>query len=217
MTEVADVPAEALVTSERNVQLKAAAAVVVALSVLGAVLGLIWAAWSPPGPLGAVLSAGIQADESEAFVAGDGRFALIVAIVGLAAGFAAWYLPRIRRARGPYVAIGLALGGVCGAALTEWIGYLVRGEGTHFHCNSETGTCISHLPLTVHMHALLLVEAVLAVLVYSLFVAFAVEDDLGRPDPGHPTPALYPYPEPSVHPEHGLQHPWREGDAAGAP
>ena len=39
------------------------------------------------------------------------------------------------------------------------------------------------MPLWVQMHGLLFLEATLAVLVYSLFVAFAVDDDLGRPDP----------------------------------
>ena len=168
------------VRADRVVQLRAGAFVFAALLVLGAVLGVIWEAWSPPGPLGAILPQGIQADETEAFVAGDGRFALLTGVVGLAAGAAVWTL---RRVRGPILAVVLAAGGVAGAALTEWIGYLLRGQGHTFSCASATGRCISNLPLTVHMHGLLLVEGLLASLVYSLFVAFAVDDDLGRPDP----------------------------------
>ena len=46
------------------------------------------------------------------------------------------------------------------------------------------GTLLRELPLGVHMHSLLLLEATMAVLVYTLFVSFAVRDDLGRPEPG---------------------------------
>lgn len=176
--------------ADRLLQLRAAGLVLAVLAVLGVVLGPVWELWSPPGPAGAVLPQGIQADETEAFVAGDGRFTLIVLIVGVLAAVAAWYLPALRRARGPYVALALAVGGVAGAALTEYVGYLIRGQGSHFACDSATGRCIDHLPLTVHMHALLLVEAVVATLGYSLFTAFAVADDLGRPDPAQrPWPA----------------------------
>ena len=175
-----DPPAAPL--SDRVVQLRAAGYLIGILAVVGAVLGPIWEAWSPPGPAGAVLSQGIQADETEAFASGDGKFTVLLLIVGLAIGIVAFLVRPFRAARGPYVAIGLAVGGVVGAALTELVGYLIRGQGTHYHCTAASGTCIDHLPLTVHMHALLLVEAILAVLVYSLFVAFAVDDDLGRPD-----------------------------------
>jgi hypothetical protein len=106
----------------------------------------------------------------------------------------------------------------------------VRGGGTHYSCGA--GTCVDHLPLTVHMHGLWFVEAFLAVLVYGLFVAFAVADDLGRPDP-KPRAATYP-PVPvasavgsqgysvgsqgySVGSEGDAQHGGGHGDAAGVP
>ena len=132
--------------------------------------------------------------------------------------------------RGPLLAVALAVAGLVGSAVAAWVGYLVRGTGTHFKCGDGTSTCINHLPLTVHMHALLLLEATVAVLVYSLFVAFAVADDLGRPDPAFeaahgsaPTdvPPAFAQPLPaygsdaSVGSQGGLQDPWRHGDAAG--
>jgi hypothetical protein len=239
MTDVVSAPAQPDVRSDRQVQLKAAGLLVAVLVVVGVVLGPIWAAWSPAGPAGAVLKHGIQADETEAFIGGDGRFALMVLIVGLIAGVATWYVKPLKATRGPYVAIGLAVGGAAGAAATEWVGYLVRGQGSSFDCNSDTGKCITHLPLSVHMHALLLLEAIAAMLVYSLFVAFAVADDLGRPDPNRSTPPVLPptgWAEqppppapvsfaapasspapPSIGTEGDLQQRWGNGDTAGRP
>jgi uncharacterized membrane protein YeaQ/YmgE (transglycosylase-associated protein family) len=148
---------------------------------------------------------------------------LITVIVGVIAGVAAWYL---RRVRGPILALALAVGGIVGAAAAEWVGYLVRGSGHTFSCNAGSGHCIDHLPLTVHMHGLLLVEATAAVLVYTLFVAFAVSDDLGRPDPGRVTPQpgppsdwqppSAPVDHPSVGAQYGPQDPWRDGDTPGS-
>lgn len=161
-------------------QLRVPGFVIATLAVLGALLGLVWQAWSPAGPLGAVLRAGVQPDETEAWAAGDGRYALITAAVGLIAGLVAWYLTT---SRGPVMAVALAVGGLVGAALTALVGWAVRGSGPDFRCGTDTGRCISHLPLTVHMHGLWFAEGVIAVLVYSLLAAFARDDDLGRPDP----------------------------------
>jgi hypothetical protein len=161
---------------------KAAVITIVVLAILGAALGLVWQAWSPPGPVAAVQSGGIQAGESESWAAADGRFALIAAVVGLLAGVLAW---AVRANRGPLIVLGLTAGGFVGSALTDIAGHLVRGDGNTYSCGSQTGKCIDHLPLTVHLHALLLVESMLAVLAYGLLVAFAARDDLGRPDPRH--------------------------------
>lgn len=179
MTEAPAAP-EYDAARERTDQLRAGGVIVAVLAVIGALLGPVWELWSPPGPAGVILPAGIQADESEAWVAADGRFALITAIVGLIAGLLAWYLPRLRRVRGPYVVLALAVGGFAGAGLTALVGWALRGDGKHFTCGSAT--CINHLPLTVQMRGLWFLEPFLAVLVYGLFVAFAVADDLGRPD-----------------------------------
>jgi hypothetical protein len=174
---------------ERQVQLSAAALVATALAVLGAALGVVWDLVSPDTPPGIVSPPGIQVDDThEAFAGIDGRFALITAVVGLLAGFAAW---SVRRARGAYVAIGLAVGGLLGAMLTHLIGHLLRGTGSYQYTSGGTAF-LNHLPLNVQMKGLWFVEPALATLVYSLLVAFAAADDLGRPEVRRPRRALAP-------------------------
>ena len=212
-------PARPDAAGERRAQVRAAGLVVVVLAVVGAVLGLVWQAWSPPGPIGVRLPAGIQADETEAWAAGDGRYMIIAVAVGVVAAIAGWYVPSLRRVRGPFVALGIAIGALAGSALTDLVGWAVRGDGNDYSCGA--GTCIDHLPLTVHMHGLWFVEAFIAVLGYGLFVAFAVADDLGRPDVQKDGPAVAPAGTEPVASSVGAQHEPQDGrgygDAAGVP
>jgi hypothetical protein len=152
-----------------------AAAVVLAMAVLGAALGPLWKVWSPPGPAGFVIAAhAIQPDETEAMVAADGRFAVLAALTGMVAALAVW---QIKSLRGPIAVLALAAGGLGGAALTEAVGRLVDGGST----TGSPGTVIRHLPLAVHMSGLRVVEAAVAVLGYGLLASFAAADDLGGP------------------------------------
>jgi hypothetical protein len=147
-----------------------------ALAALGAALGVLWQWWSPPGPLGYVIAPhAVQPDETEAFIAGDGRFAVICAAAGLLAGVAAWLH---KPTRGPVTAVALAVGGVVGAVLTDLVGHALAGGAG----DGKTRTILRELPLSVHMRGLLVLEGAVAVLVYALFVSFAAADDLGRPD-----------------------------------
>lgn len=193
---------------ERVGQLRAAGQMVLALVAAGALLGLLWEAWSPPGPLGAILPGGVEPDETEAWAAGDGRYALIVAVVGILAGVGGWLL---RRGRGPYLVLAFVAGGIAGALLTQWVGHLVRGSGPSFTCYTAAGkaACEKHLPLDVHMTGLIFVEPALALLVFGLLVAFARQDDLGRPDPVREALLV----QAGGEPDDG----WRYGDAAGPP
>jgi hypothetical protein len=216
---VAAPPARPDAADDRRAQVRAAGLIVVVLAVVGAALGLVWQAWSPPGPIGVQLPAGIQADETEAWAAGDGRYMIIAVAVGVVTAIAAWYAPPLRRVRGPFVALGVAIGALAGSGLTDLVGWAVRGDGNDYSCGA--GTCIDHLPLTVHMHGLWFLEAFIAVLGYGLFVAFAVADDLGRPDVRkNVSSALQPGAEPvtsSVGPQHEPQDGRGYGDAAGVP
>lgn len=219
---------------ELQTQLTAAALVAVALMVLGAALGVVWDLVSPGMPPGIISPPGIQVDDAnEAFAAADGWFALITALVGLLAGIAVWYLRHLRRARGPWVAIGLAVGGLLGAMLTHLIGHLLRGAGSYQFSTGGT-VFLTHVPLNVQMRGLWFLQPALATLVYSLLVAFAAADDLGRPEvrsrrrrvvavaagasgsPGPVGPAD-PDTEPSARPQRDLQDRRRDGDGPGMP
>lgn len=158
-------------------ELRVAAYLVLALAVAGAVLGVLWQWWSPPGPAGFVLGPhAIQPDETESWVAADGRFAVLSGGTGLVAGLLMWFH---RASRGPAVAAALALGGLAGSALTELVGHLLAGgKGS-----GATNTVLAELPLSVHMQGLRFLEPAVAVLAYCLMAAFAKEDDLGRPEP----------------------------------
>lgn len=203
---------------------RAAVSLAVALAVLGALLGLVWSAWSPPGPAAEVLGGGRFAviDESESAVAGDGRFLVIAAATGLVAALLAWF--GLRAVRGAAVLLGLAAGAAGGALLTELVGHLTGGgsfAGRLYDLSDGSRQEVTlHLPLSLHLGGLLAVEPGVVVLVYGLFVAFTAHDDLGRPDPvrelvAPPRPPVPPYGSvhPGDHPQYGGGH----GDAAGPP
>ena len=177
--------------------------VIAGLGLVGIVLGLIWGWWSPPGPLARRVPGGTVTDETEAFVATDGRYLVLVAVAGLVAGGALWWQTR---RRGPLAVWALALGGLAGAALTELAGRLTGGGSF----DTVQGGFIRQLPVSLHMKGLLFVEPALAVLVYGLFVAFANHDDLGRPDP-------YRLPRAAALPEPADQAGWADQGGWGAP
>jgi hypothetical protein len=190
-------------TALRREELRTAAIVVGALALAGVVAGLVWQWWSPPGPRAFVVGPGmLQPDETEAFVAGDGRFLVVTAAAGVLAAVLLWSR---RQVRGTVTVLALAAGGVVGAVLTDLVGYWTAG-GTD---TGATGTVLAALPLTVHMHGLLLVEAAVAVLLYCLLACFASDDDLGRPD----APRVFA--RRSVRPDVELQNAGGDRDRAG--
>lgn len=190
---------------EQAADLRVAALVVVALAALGAVLGAAWSWWSGPQQRAYVLAPGklYPFDEVETMAAADGRYFALVAVTGLIAGALLYW--RRPANRGPVLALALAAGGLAGAALTWWVGYLTGG-GTY---DGRPKTIIAHLPLSLRSHGLLFVEPAFALLVYGLCTVFAVRDDLGRPDPLRERLL--------VGRGHDAQYGGGDGDAAGAP
>lgn len=168
------------VRTERNAMWAVFGKVVGALALLGLVLGVIWWAWSPARPQAYVISthrfaglfdvAAVQPAEEESWVAADGRFAVITFVVGLLTGYAAW---RWREVRGPVMVAALAIGSVIGAALTGLVGFLLGGG----HITGKPGAIIV-TRLNVHAYGLYFLQAVVAVTLYCISVAFAHDDDL---------------------------------------
>ncbi len=195
----------ACAASAARTDLRVAGALVLSLAGFGAVLGLIWAWWSGPQQRAYVIAPGqlYPFDEVETMAGADGRYFVLVGVTGLLAGAVAYW--GRRRDRGPLMAVALGVGGLAGAALTWWVGYL-SGGGTY---DGAAKTIIKQLPLSLHMHGLLLVEPAFALLVYGLSTAFAVSDDLGRPDPQRERRLVGRV----RYPEYG----GGDGDAAGAP
>jgi hypothetical protein len=156
---------------------RAGALFALALAAIGAALGPLWAWWAPSRQPGYVIAPHLiqPVGESESFIAGDGRYAVLTLGVGLLAGAAAWTR---RSVRGPVVAVAVALGALAGGLLTEFVGHRLGGGRDHGAVN----TIVAHLPLTVHAHALRVVEPLAAVLVYAVCAAFAGPDDLGVGD-----------------------------------
>jgi len=156
---------------------RAALGLLIGLVVVGAIAGAGWAAWSRTPTRGLVYTAhSIIPDQTEGFISSDGRFVIITAVIGLAAGLIAWS----RRAhRGPLMIVSLGVGTVVGAALTDLVGRLLGGGKD----SGKVNTLLARLPLEVHATGLLFVEGVLAVGLYTLCAMFVAPDDLGRQTP----------------------------------
>ncbi len=167
-------------------ELRAAGLLVGVLAVVGAPAGWVWQAWAPR-TVGLVTSGGLIPDEKESFMAGDGRFLLITGAIGVVAALLAWTR---RSVRGPVVPVGLLVGGLAGAALTDLVGRLTGG-GTS---SGTPGTLVTP-PVRVHAPVFLLGEAALALFVYGVCAVASSDDDLGRvvADPAphdEPVPAV---------------------------
>ncbi|SCL37422.1 Protein of unknown function [Micromonospora rhizosphaerae] len=88
------------------------------LTVLGAPLGLLWAAVAPDTPAVKTAEGVIYAQpQPEEPIAADGWFALLGLGFGVLAAIAVWFL--LRRRRGPVGLLGGTVGGL-GAALVAW-------------------------------------------------------------------------------------------------
>ena len=113
---------------ESLADLRVAAVLALALAVLGALLGLVWQAWSGPQQRAYVIAPGklYPFDEVETMAAADGRYLLIVGVTGLVAALLAWTARPGNR--GPLVQLALAVGGFAGALLTAWVGPPRRGR-----------------------------------------------------------------------------------------
>ncbi len=149
--------------------------------VLGVVLGLGWLAWSDalhPVAYNIDLGSGqgvIVPGEGESLIAADGRFAILTGIAGLVFGLAAW---RLRELRGRLTVTVLVAASLVASALAKYTGQLLSGG----HSSSALNTAFRP-HLTLHADAALFLQALLAGLVYTMFVGLSGDPQLGRPEP----------------------------------
>jgi Protein of unknown function (DUF2567) len=158
---------------------RAAVRLIVVLAVVGILAGILWLVISPHAEGIVVSKTEVIPFEQENWVAADGRFALITAVIGLIAGSLAWFW---RSRRGPVLAVGLAVGAGVGALLTALVGYGLSPG----HSTGAVNTDI-RLKVLVHAHGLIALEVVLALAAYLVGALFSGPDDLGRPDPTRST------------------------------
>jgi hypothetical protein len=158
--------------------------------VAGVLIGLIWLWWSP-SPVSYLLSDGsgrsvVIPDESEAQIAGDGRFVVLTILAGLLFGVLGWTL---RRLRGPLTIAVLAAGSLLGSVLAMSIGRWLSGS---------TAAVVNQAfrpKLALHASSALWLQALAAVLVYTSLAGLSGDPALGNPDEQAP-----PVDDPSLQP-----------------
>ena len=169
------------------------AVLVLAQVVYGIGHGLAWLGWAP-GTVAYVINLGAGGGgvlipaESEAQVAGDGRFIVLAAVGGLIAGLVGW---RLRALRGPLVPLVLALGATVSSVIAVGVGELLSGGSNHGPLNTAVSP-----PLTLHALPAVFAEAFVAVLVYTVLAGLNTDQELGRPPVAGAAPTAGPAAEP---------------------
>lgn len=117
-------PAQASPSLVQDLRAGVTAAVVTVL--LGAPVGLLWAAVAPRVDV-VVSGENVQLAEpgTSDFIAGDGYFLLAVLLAGVVGGLLAW---RLGREHGPAVVLGLTVGGLAAAYVAMRVGSVVGLE-----------------------------------------------------------------------------------------
>ena len=161
----------------RRSDVKVAAAVVGILVLAGVVAGAVWW-WVAPQPTYRVAADGLYlvGDQPQEYVAADGWFALITALIGAGAGLLAWL--RVRRA-GLGVVIGLFVGGLAGAAVAAGVG-LFLGRSDPYAAPLDS---VTQGPLELRAWGVLLVEAGVALSVWLLLDLLVLRDERPSPPP----------------------------------
>lgn len=148
--------------------------------IVGIGLGLIWLAWSPHSvaynlDLGSGHGTIIPAGEGESLIAADGRFAVLTGIAGLVFGLAAWQL---RDLRGRFALVAIVTSSLVASVLAKFTGQLLSGG----HKTAAINTAFRP-QLTLHATSALFLQALLAGLIYTMFVGLSGDPHLGRPEP----------------------------------
>ena len=186
------------------------ALLVLAQLAVGGAIGSIWLAWSPTS-VSYVLDDGhgvgvIVPSESEAQIAADGRYVVLTVMAGVLFGLMAW---RLRNNRGPLTLVVLAVSSLLSSLLAMGLGQLLStGQ------QGKTLNTAFHPPLVLHATAAVFLQALLAVLVYTVFVGLSGDQQLGR-GPGRGEPVGPPAVEGNRQPAAGERQPGSEASSGG--
>lgn len=166
-----------LAQQELRADRRPAVLLVLALAGAGVPAGLLWWALAPRAEFritadGPVV---IGSPSLELLVADDAIFVLVMAVVGLLAGLAAWPL---RRHRGVTILAALAVGATAAGAVAWLVGELL-GEGPTEAELSDVGRVVT-TGLDLGATAALAVAPFVAVLVFVVGVIVNADDGLGR-------------------------------------
>jgi len=138
-----------------------AAVIALVLAGLGPAVGWLWWRVAPVAQLRIETDGGFYTElQPQQFVAADGWFTVLTAVVGGLAGLVVWWLLRRR----PYAAVsGLAVGGVLGAVVAWRVGVALGRVDLAALAGAPVGT-VSDVPLRLGSPGLLAAEAVAAML-----------------------------------------------------
>jgi len=129
----------------------AAAALVTAVGcvLLGAPVGLLWAAVTPRVQLSVTAAGATLVDAgTKSFIAADGFFLGLGLLAGMLTGLAAWWLGR---GRGPGLVVGLLVGGLLAAETARRTGQLVGLDDARLAVQSGESSVVD---LSVRLRAL---------------------------------------------------------------
>ncbi|MGY1752710.1 DUF2567 domain-containing protein [Blastococcus sp. SYSU D01042] len=162
---------------ELQADLRPAGLLVLALAGVGVPAGLVWWALAPRAEFritedGPVV---VGSPSTELLVADDAVFVLVMAVIGLLAGIAAWLL---RPHRGVTLLAALAVGTTAAGAVAWLVGEML-GEGPTQAELSDVGGVVT-TGLDLGATAALAVAPFVALLVYVLGVVVNAEDGVGR-------------------------------------
>jgi hypothetical protein len=175
------------------------------LTVLGFPLGWLWSAVAPWTPVQMTPDGGVLAQpEQEQMIADEGWYLLITVVAGLVIAALAWAL--LRRYRGAFMMVGLAVGGGFGGVLTWWFGHNLgldhfrdllqhAPNGANFGAPvnlrvQQVGLWHGWLP---YARGDVLALAIAATALYLLLTGFSSYPSLRGPDPAPPVmPGFYP-------------------------
>jgi Protein of unknown function (DUF2567) len=170
---------------EVRTDLRSSAGIVLALALTGVPTGLLWWLLAPRADFRVTDTGPVAIGDvsAELLVADDAVFALLLAVVGLLAGIAAWFL---RRRRGVATVVALALGTCLTAAVAWQVGEFLGG-GPSAAQLADVGARVT-TALSLGSLAALAIAPFTALLAYVAAVLYARDDGLGRTEPAGEAP-----------------------------